>query len=275
MPLITLMIGSIMDATQEVRPEIWRRLLTIVIDGLRARPGGATPMPVAPLTYDEVPRVMSGPRTRARRAEPRGRRPAARGSSRSTRSTRRWCPGGAGEARDRRASSRAGPAAPGSRPSRSRRRRAGRASSSARAGRGGGRTLLLCGHLDTVGVDGMADPHAPRVDGDRLLRPRRLRHEGRPRRRAHRLPRGGARAGWPATWSSPRWPTRSTRASACRRCSRRVARRRRDRHRADRARARRRAQGLRLDRDRGHRRARRTARARTSASTPSSRPGRS
>jgi acetylornithine deacetylase len=32
----------------------------------------------------------------------------------------------------------------------------------------GGRTLLLCGHLDTVGVDGMADPHRPRVDGDRL-----------------------------------------------------------------------------------------------------------
>jgi acetylornithine deacetylase len=33
---------------------------------------------------------------------------------------------------------------------------------------GGGRTLLLCGHLDTVGVEGMAAPHAPRVDGDRL-----------------------------------------------------------------------------------------------------------
>jgi acetylornithine deacetylase len=35
-------------------------------------------------------------------------------------------------------------------------------------GGGGGRTLLLCGHLDTVNVDGMADPHAPRVEGDRL-----------------------------------------------------------------------------------------------------------
>ena len=35
-------------------------------------------------------------------------------------------------------------------------------------GSGGGRTLLLCGHLDTVGVEGMADPHSPRVDGDRL-----------------------------------------------------------------------------------------------------------
>ncbi|HEX8120707.1 MAG TPA: M20/M25/M40 family metallo-hydrolase [Solirubrobacteraceae bacterium] len=37
-----------------------------------------------------------------------------------------------------------------------------------RRGSGGGRTLLLCGHIDTVGVEGMIDPHAPRVDGDRL-----------------------------------------------------------------------------------------------------------
>ena len=35
-------------------------------------------------------------------------------------------------------------------------------------GTGGGRTLLLCGHLDTVNVEGMTDPHEPRVDGDRL-----------------------------------------------------------------------------------------------------------
>jgi acetylornithine deacetylase len=35
-------------------------------------------------------------------------------------------------------------------------------------GTGGGRTLLLCGHYDTVTVEGMTDPHAPRVDGDRL-----------------------------------------------------------------------------------------------------------
>src|ERR687895_561688 len=33
---------------------------------------------------------------------------------------------------------------------------------------GDGPTLLLCGHIDTVGVDGMSDPHEPRVEGDRL-----------------------------------------------------------------------------------------------------------
>jgi acetylornithine deacetylase len=32
----------------------------------------------------------------------------------------------------------------------------------------GRRTLLLCAHLDTVGVEGMTEPHSPRVEGDRL-----------------------------------------------------------------------------------------------------------
>ena len=35
-------------------------------------------------------------------------------------------------------------------------------------GTGGGRTLLLCAHTDTVNVEGMSDPHCARVDGDRL-----------------------------------------------------------------------------------------------------------
>ncbi len=36
------------------------------------------------------------------------------------------------------------------------------------AGSGGGRTLLLCGHLDTVGAAGMVDALVARVEGDRL-----------------------------------------------------------------------------------------------------------
>jgi acetylornithine deacetylase len=35
-------------------------------------------------------------------------------------------------------------------------------------GRGGGRSLALNGHLDTVGAGAMADPFTPRVDGDRM-----------------------------------------------------------------------------------------------------------
>ena len=35
-------------------------------------------------------------------------------------------------------------------------------------GTGGGRSLLLCAHMDTVGVEGMQAPFDPRVDGDRM-----------------------------------------------------------------------------------------------------------
>jgi acetylornithine deacetylase len=36
------------------------------------------------------------------------------------------------------------------------------------SGKGGGRTLLLCAHLDTVGVEGMAEPFAARVEDGRM-----------------------------------------------------------------------------------------------------------
>jgi acetylornithine deacetylase len=35
-------------------------------------------------------------------------------------------------------------------------------------GRAPGPSIMFCGHIDTVGVEGMADPFTPRVDGDRL-----------------------------------------------------------------------------------------------------------
>jgi acetylornithine deacetylase len=35
-------------------------------------------------------------------------------------------------------------------------------------GRASGPTVMFCGHLDTVGVDGMADPFTPRIDHGRL-----------------------------------------------------------------------------------------------------------
>ncbi len=46
---------------------------------------------------------------------------------------------------------------------------AGRPSVVVRArGAGGGHTLLICGHTDTVNVEGMLDAHVPRLEGDRL-----------------------------------------------------------------------------------------------------------
>ena len=48
-------------------------------------------------------------------------------------------------------------------------------------GTGGGKTLLLNAHLDTVGFGAMADPLVPRVEDGAAVRARRLRHEGRAR----------------------------------------------------------------------------------------------
>ena len=58
MPLIQLMVGAVVDYTREVDPEVWQRLLTLVLDGLRAD-GRRTPMPTEPLDSDAVAAAMS------------------------------------------------------------------------------------------------------------------------------------------------------------------------------------------------------------------------
>jgi len=50
--LLQLMVGAITDHTGQ--PELWRRYLAILIDGLRARPGAATPLPAFEATDDEL-----------------------------------------------------------------------------------------------------------------------------------------------------------------------------------------------------------------------------
>ena len=42
-----VMLGAVMDRTREVEPELWRRYLGLVLDGLR--PEAATPLAVGPL----------------------------------------------------------------------------------------------------------------------------------------------------------------------------------------------------------------------------------
>jgi AcrR family transcriptional regulator len=59
-PLVQLMTGAVVDYTRSVDPEVWRRLFTIVLDGLRARPGAATPMPGPPLDQDGLTASMTG-----------------------------------------------------------------------------------------------------------------------------------------------------------------------------------------------------------------------
>ncbi|WP_198653335.1 TetR/AcrR family transcriptional regulator [Actinocorallia populi] len=61
-PLVQEMIGSIGLLAQRVRPEVWRRGLALVLDGLRSRPG-LTPLAEPALTHAELERItgITGP----------------------------------------------------------------------------------------------------------------------------------------------------------------------------------------------------------------------
>ncbi|MFI9258891.1 TetR/AcrR family transcriptional regulator [Streptomyces sioyaensis] len=56
LPLIFYMVSCAIQHTQPVSTAVWRRYLTIVLDGLRVRPG-LTDMPVAALTTTEEEQV--------------------------------------------------------------------------------------------------------------------------------------------------------------------------------------------------------------------------
>lgn len=55
-PVIELMISAVADYTKPVQPAIWRRYLSLMLDGLR--PAGARPLPEPPLTPDEMVEVI-------------------------------------------------------------------------------------------------------------------------------------------------------------------------------------------------------------------------
>jgi AcrR family transcriptional regulator len=59
LPLIQLMLFSMIDGGHEVAPELWRRYLAIVIQGLRAKPEPPPPLPVAPPPFEQVDKIMS------------------------------------------------------------------------------------------------------------------------------------------------------------------------------------------------------------------------
>lgn len=58
MPLVLWAGGRIVQATADVAPDLWRRHLGLVLDGLRAE--AATPLPHAPLTQAQLDRVSAG-----------------------------------------------------------------------------------------------------------------------------------------------------------------------------------------------------------------------
>ncbi|MGW4834108.1 TetR/AcrR family transcriptional regulator [Amycolatopsis japonica] len=58
MPLLHQMIGSVIEFTHGIQPDLWRRCLAMLLDGLRAEPGRATPLPHPPLDFEALDEVM-------------------------------------------------------------------------------------------------------------------------------------------------------------------------------------------------------------------------
>jgi len=64
-PLLHLMIGAVIEYTNTVQPEVWRRCMALLLDSLRAEPGKASELPHPPLAEAEVEEAMCswrGPR---------------------------------------------------------------------------------------------------------------------------------------------------------------------------------------------------------------------
>ena len=60
-------LNAIMTRSRHAHPELYRRYLYLMLDGLRAEPGHPTPLPVAALTSDQTHAVMA-PTTTAKAA---------------------------------------------------------------------------------------------------------------------------------------------------------------------------------------------------------------
>ena len=57
-PFIALMLSTATEYAAQTRPEIWRRYLTLLIDGMCASRHATTPLPVAALAADEMEITM-------------------------------------------------------------------------------------------------------------------------------------------------------------------------------------------------------------------------
>jgi AcrR family transcriptional regulator len=59
MPIIQLMIGTVIDAARDVKPDLWRRYLEIFLQGIRAHPSPPQPLGTGSLDPAQVKEVMA------------------------------------------------------------------------------------------------------------------------------------------------------------------------------------------------------------------------
>jgi hypothetical protein len=57
--MLLRMIAGVAEFTRDVRPELWRRYLAIVLDGLRAERAELTPLTEPPIDPVEIDAVQS------------------------------------------------------------------------------------------------------------------------------------------------------------------------------------------------------------------------
>lgn len=57
--ILQLMVGAVIDAGREVAPDLWRRYLAIMLQGLRAQPAAADPLPASAVSPEEMDAVLS------------------------------------------------------------------------------------------------------------------------------------------------------------------------------------------------------------------------
>ena len=58
MPVLSMMLGTVIDVARDTEAELWRRYLAIVLRGLRAEPTPPEPLLVRPLTAGQLEEVM-------------------------------------------------------------------------------------------------------------------------------------------------------------------------------------------------------------------------
>ena len=58
--LIIFMLAAVSDYTAEVAPEVWRRMLAIVLDGLAVERAAPSELAVAPMSVEDLDAAMTG-----------------------------------------------------------------------------------------------------------------------------------------------------------------------------------------------------------------------
>ena len=64
--ILQLMVGAVIDAGRDVAPDLWRRYLVIMLQGLRAQPAPVEPLPCAAVTPEEMDAVLMAARRSGR-----------------------------------------------------------------------------------------------------------------------------------------------------------------------------------------------------------------